>query len=109
MKKLLVATLLGLTLGGVVSKYLFVASYLNLVLWGAVGIAIGWWSDSKKYALRNSGIYGFVLSFAFMFVGYHGSAPIVIRIPFFVALGLLGLICGVVLGFIGGRIPHKAQ
>lgn len=109
MKKLLVAVLTGVILGGVVSKYLFVGSYLNLLLWGVFGIGLGWWSDSKKYAIRNSGIYGFILSFVFMFVGYQGSAPIISRIPFFAILGLVGMMCGFVLGLIGNIIPHRTK
>lgn len=107
MKKLLVAGLVGVILGGVVSKYLFVGSYLNLIPWGIVGIGFGWWSDSKKHAIRNAGVYGFVLSFVFMFIGYQGSAPIISRIPFFAVLGLVGLVCGSLLGLIGSFISHK--
>ena len=107
MKKLLVAALIGALLGGIISKYLFVGSFLNLVLWGVVGIAIGWWSNSKKQSILNVGVYGFVLSFIFMFVGYAGAAPIITRIPFFAVLGLVGMICGIGLGFIGSLIPHQ--
>lgn len=106
MKKLLIAAFIGVLLGGVVSKYLFVGSFLNLLLWGVVGIAIGWWSELRNLAVRNTGVYGFVLSFVFMAVGYQGSAPILTRIPFFGALGLVGSVCGCVLGLIGSMIPH---
>lgn len=109
MKKLLLAVVVGAILGGVVSKYLFVGSYLNLVLWGIVGIGLGWWSGSRKEAIWNTAIYGFVLSFVFMWVGYQGRAPIVTRIPFFAALGLVGMGCGAVLGLIGSVIPHKEK
>jgi hypothetical protein len=109
MKKLLAAALIGVILGGIVSKYLFVGSYINLILWGVVGIGIGWWSGSKKHAIQNSGVYGFVLSFVFMYVGYQGSAPIISRIPFFAILGLVGMLCGLILGLIGSFIPYKTK
>lgn len=109
MKKLLVVALVGAVLGGIVSKYLFVGSYLNLVLWGIVGIAIGGGSESRKAAMRDGGVYGFVLSFVFMLVGYQGKAPVLSRIPFFTALGLVGMICGVTLGLIGKMILQKIK
>ncbi len=109
MKKLVISILLGIIFGGIISKYIFVASYLNLFLWGGIGIGIGFWSDSKKLAIRNSGVYGFVLSFVFMFVGYQGSVSIISRIPFFAILGLVGLVCGSILGFIGSIISQYAN
>ena len=109
MKKLLVGIVIGVVLGVVVSKYLFVGSYLNLVLWGIMEIGLGWWSGSRKEAVWNAALYGFVLSFVFMWVGYQGRAPILTRIPFFAALGVVGMACGAVLGLIGSLISHKAK
>lgn len=36
-----------------------------------------------------------------MVAGYEGEAPLISRFPFFALLGLVGAVCGIVLGLVG--------
>lgn len=101
MIKLLVSIIVGAILGIVGSRFLFVGSWHSLIIWGIVGLVIGYWSSNRKEALINGSVFGFVLSFVFMLAGYAGSAPILTRTPFFAILGIFGSVCGFILAFIG--------
>ena len=101
MLKLLVVIVVGALLGVLGARYLFVGSWVSLILWGLVGLALGLWCRSRREALINGAVYGFVISFVFMLAGYAGEASIISRIPFFAILGLVGAVCGLVLGFLG--------
>jgi len=100
MLKLLLSALAGAVLGILCSRYLFVGSWLSLIPWAIVGLALGFWSGGRT-AWVNGAAYGFILSFLFMLAGYAGSAPLVSRLPFFALLGIFGAICGAALGLIG--------
>src|SRR5260221_3218905 len=93
--------LLGMLLGGVVAKFLFVGSYLNLLPWGLGALIVGWYGKSKKEALCNGAVYGFALSFVFMLVGYSRARSVITVMPFFALLGLFGALCGAILGLLG--------
>lgn len=101
------AVIIGAILGVIGSKILFVGSFLSLLPWSVAGLVIGFFSKSKRNAMLNGAIYGFVLSFVFMASGYAGDAPIISRFPFFTALGLFGALCGAVLGVIGNHVNPK--
>lgn len=102
--KLFVSIVSGVILGIIGSRYLFVGSWLSLIPWGIVGLLIGSFCVSKKEAIINGAVYGFVLSFVFMWAGYAGSAPVVTRIPFFSILGIFGSVCGLILALIGNAL-----
>ena len=111
MMKLLVAIFVGTALGIIASRYLFVGSWLSLILWAIAGLALGFWSQRRE-AMINGTVYGFVLAFIFMVSGYSGSASLITRLPFFVILGAVGAVCGLILGFLGslGReVIQKAR
>jgi len=107
MKIILIAGSLGLVLGAIVSKYLFVGSWLNLILWGVFGVGIGFYAGKLRAALVAGAIYGFVLSFSFMMAGYEGTMSRASRILPFSVLGLFGAICGVILAVIGYLAAKK--
>jgi len=107
MKRIFISILLAILLGAVVSRYLFVNSYLNLVPWGLAGLLIGFYCKNIKEAVLNGMIYGFLLAFSFMWVGYQGSFSIISRIPFFTILGLIGAACGIILTTFGLFIKDK--
>ena len=100
MIKAFVAIVTAAMLGVVGSRYLLVGSWLSLVPWAAVGLLLGAWSTRREWAAVGA-MYGFVLSFVFMWAGYSGAASVVRRVPFFALLGAFGAVCGVVLGFLG--------
>ena len=100
MKRTITAILVGLILGVLGARYLFVGSWLNLIPWGVAGLALGFWG-TKKESVVNGLTYGFVLVFFFMIAGYSGALPLVNRLPFFAVLGVFGGVCGLLLGLLG--------
>ncbi len=100
MVRLIVSIVVGAVLGVIGSRYLFVGSWLSLIPWGIVGLALGMWGE-RRQAMIDGAAYGFVLAFVFMLSGYSGTASIASRLPFFAALGVVGAICGFVLGLVG--------
>ena len=104
MKKTLVVIIIAILLAFIATRFLFVGSALTLIPWCITGLLIGYWSANKKTALFYGAIYGFILSFSFMFFGYNGSASIISRFPFFALLGLFGAVCGIVLGVLGSIV-----
>jgi hypothetical protein len=87
--------IVGTLLGIIGARYVFVGSWLSLIPWGIVGLAIGYWGD-RRAAMTNGAAYGFILAFA-----YSGAASLLSRLPFFAILGLFGAICGFILGLLG--------
>jgi len=107
MLKTITAIIVGALLGILGARYLFVGSAVSLILWAIAGLLIGMWSDTRRQAMLNGGLFGFVLSFDFMLSGYAGSEPVLSRFPFFALLGLFGAGCGLVLGWIGFFLKSK--
>lgn len=108
MKKTITALVVGVVLGIVGARYLFVGSWLNLVPWTIAGLAIGYWGP-KKESVINGFVYGFVLSFVFMAAGYSGNSSLISRAPFFGVLGVVGGICGLILGLLGVYLKTKVS
>jgi hypothetical protein len=102
-----IAGILGILLGILGASVLFVGSYLSLLPWGLVGVVFGYLSSSYKKAILNGIVYGFLLVVAFMISGYRGTNPIIAVLVFFGILGLVGAVCGLVLGLIGHFLKEK--
>jgi len=100
MRKYVTAVGVGSVLGLIASRYLFVGSWLSLIPWTIAGLALGAWC-ARVESLGVGAVYGFFLVFVFMATGYAGSAPLVGRLPAFAVLGLIGAVCGLVLGVLG--------
>ena len=77
-----------------------------LIPWAIIGLIIGFVSSSKKAALINGAVYGFVLSYVFMVHGYTGKDPLSSKLLPFFAFGIFGAICGLVLA-LAGRLAHR--
>ena len=108
MLKTALSIIVGALLGIIGARYVFVGSWLSLMPWGIVGLAIGYWGD-RRAAMTNGAAYGFMLAFAFMVAGYSGTASLLSRLPFFAILGLFGAICGFVLGLLGFLLKGGIQ
>jgi hypothetical protein len=86
----------------------------TLVPWGLAGVALGY-RAIKGQAMIAGALYGFVVCFMFTLLGYGGTAPLIRRVPFFTALGLVGALCGLLLARLGTlvgtghRAPTRAQ
>ncbi len=104
MRSTFLVAAIGLVLGVLGAKVLFVGSGISLVLWAVIGMAIGYRSRSCRRSVSEGTAYGFVLAASFMVTGYDGTASVATRIPFFLALGVVGAIGGVVVAYIGARL-----
>jgi len=67
--KLLVAIFAGAALAVIASRYLFVGSWLSLILWAIAGLTIGAWCQRRSQAMLNGAVFGFAVSFVFMWSG----------------------------------------
>ena len=108
-KKVIVAVAVGIVFGILSSRYVLVGSALSLVPWGIAGVLLGLWCPLFQEAVPIGALYGFLVAFTFMAAGYQGSAPILTRLPFFAILGIVGAICGIVLGVIGSFVRRKLR
>jgi hypothetical protein len=98
---MVVAALVGIFLGVIAANFLFVGSALTLIPWGIAALLIGYFSKGRREALLNGAVYGFILSFVFLLVGYTGTEPVITRTPFFALLALFGAACGAILSVVG--------
>jgi hypothetical protein len=103
------AAALGAALGAIGARSLLVGSGLSLIPWAAAGLVLGWLSPDPRRARANGAVFGFALAFTFMAAGYDGAPALVIRVPFFAALGLVGAACGVALTSLGPRVRSRAR
>ena len=103
------AVILGLLLAWGAAHAMFL-QWWTLVPWALAGIALGY-RAGRGEAVVAGALYGFVLCFMFTLLGYGGAAPLLSRVPFFTALGLVGALCGLPLALLGtvfgggGRAP----
>lgn len=81
-------------------------SAIMLIPWGIAGLVIGYFSPTRKLALLNGFVFGFLLAFFFMINGYTGSTPLLSRVPPFAVLGLFGGLCGIILGLVGSIVSR---
>ena len=108
-KKVIVAVAVGIVFGILSSRYVLVGSALSLVPWGIAGVLLGLWCPLFREAVSIGALYGFLVAFTFMAAGYQGSAPILTRLPFFAILGIVGAVCGIVLGVIGSFVRRRLR
>lgn len=108
MVKFFSAAVIGVVLGIVGSRIILVGSAWSLLVWGVIGLALGWWAVRMSRALLNGAAYGFSLAFAFMLAGYSGTAPILMRVFPFALIGLVGAVCGLALA-LGGTLARRVM
>jgi len=100
LNKIFIAAITGIILGFVFAKLLFL-QYLTLVPWGIAGFVIGYFCKKRNEALISGFIYGFFLGLVFMLAIYSGRDPVITKLPFFVILGIVSAILGVITGALG--------
>lgn len=90
--RILGAVALGVVLA-VVAEYLFFVgrgSWLNLVVWAVVGLAIGALSRRWSTAIWTDAVVGFAIVFTYSVLGYQGAGPLVRALAPFALIGLVG-------------------
>jgi hypothetical protein len=90
--RILGAAALGIALAAVAEYLFFVGrgSWLNLVVWGVVGLAIGALSTRWSTAIWVDAVVGFAIVFTYSVLGYQGVAPLVGALAPFAAIALVG-------------------
>jgi hypothetical protein len=106
MARYITGMVLGVALGFAGAKMLNL-QWFTLIPWGIAGIALGLGATRVK-AIAAGAVYGFVLCFVFMLVGYSGAAPAITRLPFFAAIGLFGAVCGIALTWTGSMLKRPS-
>jgi hypothetical protein len=97
---------MGIALGVLGARFIFVGSWLSLIPWGIAGSALGARVRRARSAAVVGALYGFVLSMAFMVAGYSGSASIVVRLPAFAIVSLIGALGGLATAILGALITR---
>ena len=109
--RLLIAVVVGLLLGGICG-FLKTNAVLTLAPWTAAGLLIGYFAGSIRPGVMSGALFGFAASLVYLLLGYNGSRPIYMVLPFFVLLSLFGALCGAILGvggaFVRGRLSKRA-
>jgi len=100
-RRFALAIAIGVALGVVGARLLFVGSWLSLVPWGVAGFLFGVWSRLWWSATLVGAVYGFALAFSFMMAGYRGSLSVATRVAPFAVVGLVGAVGGLTTALIG--------
>jgi 4-hydroxybenzoate polyprenyltransferase len=103
MRRLLLVALLGAGLGLLASLNQSL-QWLTLLPWGIAAVLVGYSSATRRSAVADGAAFGFALGFVFIAAGYAGSAPILARLPFFAALGVVSAVAGLVASVVGRTI-----
>ena len=99
------AIALGVLLGWTAAHFLSL-QWWTLVPWGLAAVALGY-RASRPTAVVAGALYGFLLCFVFTLATYGGAAPAITRVPFFMILGLVGAVCGLLLALLGASLMPR--
>jgi len=105
MPRLAAAGALALLLGWAAAHGLSL-QWWTLVPWGLAAVALGYRAN-RATAVVAGALYGFVLCFVFTLATYGGAAPAITRVPFFMTLGLVGAVCGLLLALLGASLTPR--
>ena len=109
---LIISGVVGIACGLVSHTPFLEGQWLNLAVWGIVGIALGLFTIGTRLTIWAGLVYGFCLSVTFLVSGFQGSAD---KLPAFLlltlVLSLVGALGGLVTVYVGSRLRrlfHKA-
>jgi hypothetical protein len=107
---LIVSGLVGIACGLVSHSRFLEGQWANLVVWGIVGVALGWFTNGTRQIVWVGIVFGFLLSVSFLISGFQGSAD---KLPGFLILTLVLSVAGIVGGlaavFVGSRLRRILQ
>ena len=110
--RIAVAGIIGLLVGTISAQTFFAGSWTALVFWGIAGLLVGAICADTGESRLSGLVFGFVLTLAFLLVGFKGAQSELTRfLVLSLALSLVGAICGLVLAAIGyfsrARLSHS--
>jgi uncharacterized membrane protein len=101
MSRRISASLLGIVFGFLGAKMLFLG-WFTLLPWGIVAFILGYLSDSQTDAAQKCALYGVVLGFTFILIGYRGEdTNLLVRAMLAVIVGFFCILSVVPLGVFG--------
>jgi len=100
--RLIAFATLGVFLGFVGARVIFVGSWLSLIPWALACMLNGLTANTWRATLLSGAVFGFALVFAFLLFGYQGKAPIAREFLPFGILSIIGGACGVA----GSTVGH---
>jgi hypothetical protein len=102
---LIISGVVGIVCGLVSHTPFLNGQWLNLVVWGIVGIALGLFMSGTRLIIWAGLVYGFCLSVTFLISGFQGNAD---KLPAFLlltlVLSLVGALGGLATVFVGSRL-----
>src|SRR6266567_3668187 len=87
----IVAGVVGIACGLASHTFLLEGQWFNLVVWGLVGIALGFFVQARRQIVVVGIVYGVFLSVTFLLSGFQGTAG---NLPGFLVLTLLLSVVG---------------
>ena len=99
----------GVMLGLLAARFLFVGSSLSLLVWAAVVVGVGVAAPSIRAALGGGAILGFTTVWSFIGFGYQGARPIVEEAIPFTLIAVLGAIGAAVVALLACFIRTRVQ
>jgi hypothetical protein len=89
------SSIIGIVFGFLSNYSILQGSWLNLVVWAAVGILIGLFMEDGDLVNWLGPFYGLFLSVSFLISGFHGAADQIMPFLLLVCvLSILGVFCG---------------
>ena len=102
---LIVASIAGILIGVGSTFPAELTAVPSLIFWTVTGIVIGLFADTRKEVLWWGALYGFFLSFSFLFSRFGGTTA---QIPRYLALvataSIVSAVCGIVVVYVGWTI-----
>lgn len=86
------------------AKVLFNGSVWNVIPWGILAFATAFLALSRREAWVFGGLFGFVVSYAFLWFDNTGTktlSTVLILIPLIILPALFGALCGFLAGWLG--------
>jgi hypothetical protein len=91
------------------AKLGFDGFFQTTIPWGVIAFAIALFAPGKRDSLNLSGMFGFIVSYAFLWFDNSSSkslTQVLILIPLVMLPALFGLLCGILCGYLGWRIKR---
>ena len=97
--------LVGIILGYASSQTFLAHSWIALMVWGLIGLVLGYLVPNKKQRYISGALFGLFLTESFLIFGFHGASTAIRGfIVLATVLGAVGAICGLVLFTLGNWI-----
>lgn len=89
------------------AKVLFNGSAENTPIWGVLAALTAWLATSRRQAWVFGGVFGFVVSYAFLWFDNTGTktlSMVLVLIPIIILPALFGALCGFLAAWLGWTV-----